>query len=117
MTSTIDRGELEFFGPVKVRHTQLDVSNYDDDAAGDGELLQASDVGFYRIMHVRVESVDSADATTASFDASVGTDGKEGAVRLFYQANDGNGTANDPLTEVTSNTNATATLQLAVFGK
>lgn len=116
MTNTISRGELEFLGPVKVRHTEMDVSNYDSDAAGDGELLQASNVGLHRIMHVRIDSV-AGDAVSASFDASVGVDGKEGAIRLHQQANDGLGTANDPLTEVASNANATATLQLTVFGK
>lgn len=109
MTYELDRGELEFLGPVKVRHFTMEITNYDDDAAGDGEPFQAADAGFNRIMHCRTFA--QGDGVAAAYDENTG------AIRLYQQANDAGGTANDPLVEAPSNSNEAATVQVTVMGK
>lgn len=115
MARSITLGDTEFFGPVTVTHNEMQVSNYDDEAAGDGESLIPNDVNLNRFLHVRVSVIDG-QGIHATYDQSVGAEG-EGAIRLFRQANDGTGTANDQLVEVPSNSNVDATVQLTTFGK
>lgn len=106
MTYTLEKdGPTEFVGAVKLRTFTMDVTNYDDDAAGDGEAFGPSDARMNRFLTVSVDVIDGT-GMSAQYDETVG------AVRLFESAD-----LNGNHAEVTSNNNEGAKLRVTVWGK
>jgi len=119
MTRTIDRVDgPEFAGGMEFRFFEVDVTNYDDDGNGDGEAFNAGDAGMSRLQHVDVD-VDPGASSGAStqVDCVAEYDYTNGAIRLFYQSNDGTGTAEEPLTEVASNSDEGAVVRVKAIGR
>lgn len=111
MANTLTKVEntVPLGGHLKMRIQEMSISNYDDDAAGDGEAFAPADVNMRRFTMV-IPIVTDAAAVEAQYDEGAN------AVRLFRQANDGTGTANDPLVEAPSNSNVSATVKLICVG-
>jgi len=110
MTKTTNIEETEYMGAVTTRFVEVDITNYDDDAAGDGESFVPADVSMRRFQAV-IATVKDGTAVQATYDESTG------AIRLHGQANDGTGTATDNLTELPSNSNEGATLTVICMGR
>lgn len=117
MTSTIDITDTEFAGAMKVRIADVDITNYDDDANGDGESFTPSDAGMHRFQAVIPEVKVGAGGASTVADAVAQYDWSNEAIRLFEQANDGTGTADDPLTEVPSNSNEGVEVNVICIGR
>lgn len=106
MASTFQLDETEFAGGMTVRFCTLSISDY---AAG-GETLTPSMIGMNRFQSVFADVADGTGAV-AQYDATVD------AVKLFRQANDGTGTANDALVEAPGASAVAAEVNLVIVGK
>jgi len=117
MTRDISVTSTEFLGAVKTRFVDVDITNYDDDAGGDGESFTPSDVGMNRFQKVNAEVIyGSGDATTvvncvAQYDESTG------AIRLLVQSDNSGSDANTELVELAGNNNEGALVRLACMGR
>lgn len=110
MTNNTTIDETEYMGGVTTRFVEVDITNYDDGATGDGESFTPADVSMRRFQAVVAEVAD-ATGVTAHYDEA------NESIRLFEQANDGTGTTDDTLTEVPQNSNEGATLRLICMGR
>lgn len=106
MTKTVNIEETEYMGAVTTRFVEVDVTNYDDDAAGDGESFVPADVSMRRFQAVIAEVADGT-GVKAHYDESAQ------AIRLFESS----GTAGANLAEVDSNANEGATLKVTCMGR
>lgn len=110
MTNTTTVDETEYMGAVTTRFVTVNITNYDDANNGNGEPFTPSDVSMRRFQAVIAE-VQDGSGNTAHYDES------NESIRLYQQEDDGSGTANDPLTEVPSNSNEGAKLRLVCMGR
>ena len=110
MTNTTTVDETEYMGAVTTRFITVDITNYDDGSSGNGEAFTPADASMRRFQAVIAE-VQDATGVTAHYDES------NESIRLYEQANDGNGSADDTLTEVPSNSNEGATVRLIAMGR
>ena len=106
MTKTVDIDEpTEYMGAVVTRFAEVDITNYDDGAAGEGESFVPADVSMRRFQAV-VAEVNDDTGMTAHYDED--TD----SIRLYYGATDG-----DELSEVASNNNEGARVRVICLGR
>jgi len=117
MTRDISVTATEFLGAVKTRFVDVDISNYDDDAGGDGESFTPSDIGMNRFQKVSAEVKYGEGSATTVVNCVAQYDYQNNSLRLLVQENDGTGTANDELVELASNNNDGATVRLACMGR
>lgn len=110
MTNTITIDETEYMGAVTTRFVEVDITNYDDGANGNGESLVPADVSMRRFQAVIAEVNDNS-GMSANYDED------NESVRLWEQANDGTGTSDDELTEVPSNSSEGARVRLICMGR
>ena len=112
MTSTIDILDTEFVGQMRTRIVEVDVTNYDDNAGGDGESFSPKDAGLNRFKHVSAEVNPGGGSAGTVVNAVAQYDWDEEALRLYYAGTDGS-----ELSEVSSNANEGAEVRLMCFGQ
>ena len=112
MTRTIDIRDTEFVGQMRTRIVDVDITNYDDDAAGDGEAFSPKDAGLNRFKHVSAEVNPGSGSATNEVNAVAQYDWENESIRLYYGGTDG-----DELSEVGSNADEGAEVRLMCFGQ
>lgn len=105
MTKTINIEETEYPGAMTQRFVEVEITNYDDDAGGDGESFVPGDVSMRRFQDVQPKVIDGT-GYVAQYDEDTG------ALRLFESA----GSAGE-MAEVGSDGNNAATLRVTVLGR
>lgn len=115
MSNTTTLNETEFIGTTKTRFIEMDVTNYDDNAGGDGEAFGPTDAGLSRFLPGGV-SVQVDPGTTSQANTQVNAvaqyDYDANAIRLYYGGTDGSG-----LSEVSSNSDEGAVVRIKAMGK
>lgn len=114
MTNTQSKEEstVPIGGNLKLRIQRMEITNYDNDANGDGEAFAPSDVNMRRFVSVIPVVVDDGSAsTTAMRGVNAMWDEANNAVRLFHSAG-----ADGEMAEMTSNNNEGAELLLLCIG-
>lgn len=102
--------DIEYEGDTKVIYDEITLGTYDNAADGNGNLFHVLQIyGYDRLKIVHVEVADGTPVV-AQYDYI------NNAIRLFRQANDGTGTADDPLTEVSAGTAMNVDLRVEVRG-
>lgn len=117
MARTIDVLDTEYAGAMRVRVVEMDISNYDDDASGDGEAFTASDAGMHRFQTVQAEVMFGEGSATTVVNCVAQYDWANESVRLLHQSADGTGTTDDELVEVPSNADEGAKVRLTCYGR
>jgi len=106
MVSELNLDETEFAGGMTVRFCTLNITDYETG----GEAVAPSDMGMNRFQSAFADVADGT-AVTAQYDETSET------VKLFRQANDGTGTANDALVEAPGSSGVSAEVSLVLIGK
>lgn len=101
--------DIAYEGQYRVVYDEITLGTYDNAADGNGNTFNVREIyGLSRlgIVHVQVD----AAALTAQYDYT------NNAIRLYRQANDGTGSAEDPLTEVSAGSVLNVDLRIEVRG-
>lgn len=117
MTKSVDIQDTEFAGAMKVRIVDVDITNYDSDAGGDGEGFTPSDAGMHRFQAVDLErKVGEGGATTVQ-KCVAQYDWSNESIRLYQQSDSGSTDADADLVEVPSNSNEGAKVRAVCLGR
>lgn len=117
MTKTVDIIDTEYVGQMRTRTVSVDITNYDDDAAGDGESFSPKDAGLNRFKHVTAEVNPGGGSATTVVNCVAQYDYNNEALRLYYQSDSGGTDAAAPLVEVESNVGEGAEVRLICYGQ
>lgn len=99
-------------GNLKLRVHDMDITNYDDNAGGDGEAFTPSDVNFRRFVAVIPTVVGSGTASTTAMEGVTAEwDESNQAIRVYHSAG-----ADGEMAEMTSNNNEGTRLRLLCVG-
>lgn len=114
MTRNISRlGRPEYAGAMEFRFFEVDITNYDADANGDGESFDETDAGMSRFQDVECEVVPNGGSGAANVVNAVAQyDYENSAIRLYYGGVDGGS-----LSEVTSNADEGAVVRVKAIGR
>lgn len=102
--------DVEQEGNTRTVYDEVVLGTYDNAADGNGNAFNIPNVyGFSRLKKVDVQVADGSGYKAAY-------DYVNDSIRVFAQANDGTGTAEDPLTEVAAGTALNITLRIEARG-
>lgn len=117
MTKDVDIVDTEFAGAMKVRIVDVDIDNYDSDAAGDGESFNPSDAGMHRFQHVTT-TVKYGEGSAVTVQNCVAEyDWANQSIRLLQQSDSGGTDADAELVEVPSNASEGAMVRALCYGR
>lgn len=117
MTKSVDIQDTEFAGAMKVRVVDVDITNYDDDGAGDGESFVPSDAGMHRFQDVQAQVMFGEGGAGAVQNCVAQYDWNAESIRLLQQSDTGDTDADAELVEVPSNANEGAKVRVTCFGR
>lgn len=117
MTKTVDIVDTEFAGAMKVRIVDVDITNYDDGAAGNGEAFTPSDAGMHRFQSVQPTVKYGEGSATTVQDCVAQYDWGNQALRLLQQSDSGGTDSDAELVEVPSNGNEGAMVRATCYGR
>lgn len=117
MTKTVDVQATEFAGAMKVRIVDVDITNYDDGASGNGESFTPSDAGMHRFQSVQAEVKYGDGTATTVQDCVAQYDWTNESIRLLQQSDASGSDSDANLVEVPQNSNEGAEVRLTCFGR
>lgn len=117
MTKTVDIVSTEFAGAMKVRIVDVDITNYDDGASGNGESFTPSDAGMHRFQAVSPDVKHGAGGATTVQDCVAEYDWANESLRLLQQSDSGGTDSTAELVEVPSNSNEGVEVRVTCFGR
>lgn len=117
MTKTVDIISTEFAGAMKVRIVDVDITNYDDGANGNGESFTASDAGMHRFQAVSAEVKYGEGGASTVQDCVAQYDWGQESLRLLQQSDSGGTDSDAELVEVPQNSNEGAKVRVTCFGR
>lgn len=117
MTKTVDIQDTEFAGAMKVRICDVDITNYDDGANGNGESFTPSDAGMHRFQAVSPDVKYGEGGATTVQDCVAEYDWSNESIRLLQQSDSGGTDGDAELVEVPQNSNEGVKVRVTCFGR
>lgn len=117
MTKTVDIVSTEFAGAMKVRIVDVDITNYDDGAGGNGESFTPSDAGMHRFQAVNPEVKFGAGGATTVQKCVAEYDWSNESIRLLQQSDASGADSDAELVEVPQNSNEGVEVRVTCFGR
>lgn len=107
---TTGKPETYTQGPFTAKTTVIEIDTYDSAADGNGEAFDVSaELGLSRVVDWDVKP-EGGDANVVQWDNT------NEAFRVYEQANDGTGTAGDPLVEIAGGTAINLQVRVTFIG-
>lgn len=107
---TTGKPEVYPVGPYRAVTTVIEIDSYDSAADGNGEAFDVNaELGITRLVDWDVKPEDG-DGYVVQWDNT------NEAFRVYQQANDGTGTAGEPLTEIAASTALNLKLRVTFIG-
>lgn len=117
MTKSVTINATEYLGAVTTRFVDVDITNYDDGAAGNGESFTPSDANMRRFETVICQVLHGEGGATTVQNCVAQYDESQESIRLLQQSDSGGTDADAELVEVPSNGNEGAKVRAVCMGR
>lgn len=117
MTKSVTIQNTEFAGAMKVRVVDVDITNYDDGDAGNGESFTPSDAGMHRFQFVSPEVKYGEGGANTTVTCVAQYDWSQESIRLLQQSDSGGTDSDADFVEVPGNGNEGVLVRVTCFGR